>query len=579
MSHLAHLMRTFLLALCTLICALLGVSAAQAQTAAPKRVALLIGNADYQTENKLRNPVRDAELLAGVLKDKLRFSDVRIERNLGIAAMDRVIDDFIQLARGADSVVFYYSGHGMKRAADDRRNFLLPVDASVGRPGSLDVERQAVDAQRLRDRLKSLGARVTLLILDACRNGPVGSKSGDKGLARMGGSNQLLVAYATEEDQVAADGSGTNSPYARALALALQRPEPLLQQLDWVADEVEKEVPGQKPTRDGNLRATAWLGSPFAPVTPDNRVSIEDEAWALCRSASGSAVACEDYLSAYPQGRYLPLARTRLRELRETQPAPQRPSPPTVSTVAAGQVVKDCDVCPELVVIPGGSFVMGLSASETGRASDERPQRAVAVKGFLLGKYEVTQGEWKAVMGSNPSGFKDCGDRCPVEEVSWNEVQEYLKRLNAKSGKAYRLASEAEWEYAARAGTTTPFSTGQTITAAQANFDGNYTYNGGPKGEYRSKTVTVGSFGANIFGLHDMHGNVWEWVQDAWHDNYSGAPSDGSAWMNGGDQSRRVLRGGSWSSTPHRLRSASRFFDAPDDRSETVGFRVARTDF
>ena len=307
-------------------------AAGPAPAQSPKRVALLIGNADYQVEAKLKNPVRDAELLAGVLRDKLKFTDVRVERNLGVTAMDRAIDAFIERARGADSVVLYYSGHGMKRAANDRRNFLLPVDASVGRPGSPDVERQAVDAQRLRDRLRELGARVTLLVLDACRNGPGGSKNGDKGLARMGGSNQLLVAYATEEDQVAADGTGNNSPYAEALAQALQRPEPLLQQLDWVADEVEKMVPGQKPTRDGNLRATAWLGNPIAPVTQDNRAPIEDEAWALCRSTSSSGVACEDYLSTYPAGRYAGLARTRLRELQAARANPGRPETPSSPT-------------------------------------------------------------------------------------------------------------------------------------------------------------------------------------------------------------------------------------------------------
>lgn len=403
------------------LCCWLAALAAAGQAAAqgPKRVALLIGNADYQVEAKLKNPVRDAELLAGVLRDKLKFTDVRVERNLGVTGMDRAIDAFIERARGAESVVFYYSGHGMKRAANDRRNFLLPVDASIGRPGSADVERQAIDAQRLRDRLRDLGAKVTLLVLDACRNGPGGSKSGDKGLARMGGSNQLLVAYATEEDQVAADGTGNNSPYAQALAQALQRPEPLLQQLDWVADEVERVVPGQKPTRDGNLRATAWLANPFAPVTADNRMQIEDEAWALCRSASSSGVACEDYLSTYPAGRYVGLARTRLRELQATRantPRPdtsENPAPPTpnlVQGLSAGQVVQDCDVCPKLVVIPAGSFQMGSwDGGDT-----ERPVREVRVGSFLLGQTEVTQGQWRAVMGSNPSHFKDCGDNCPV---------------------------------------------------------------------------------------------------------------------------------------------------------------------
>lgn len=239
---------------------------AQAQ-AAGKRVALLIGNADYAHERKLKNPANDAELLGGVLKNDLRFDDVRIERNLGVAAMDNAIRAFAERARGADAVVFYFSGHGMKKNVNDRRNFLLPIDARTGTADALDLERQAVAAEAVRDRLKTLGARVTLVVLDACRDGPGGGKSGNKGLSRNGGGNQLLVAYATEEDQTAEDGLGNNSTYAAALAEALKRPEPLLAQLDWVADEVQRRVPGQVPTRDGNLRHNAFLIPP-APSMP-----------------------------------------------------------------------------------------------------------------------------------------------------------------------------------------------------------------------------------------------------------------------------------------------------------------------
>lgn len=515
-----------------LCCWLAALAAGQAAAQSPKRVALLIGNADDQVEAKLKNPVRDAELLVGVLRDKLKFTDVRIERNLGVTGMDRAIDAFIEHARGAESVVFYYSGHGMKRAAKDRRNFLLPVDASVGRPGSADVERRAIDAQRLRDRLRDLGAKVTLLVLDACRNGPGGSKSGDKSLARMGGSNQLLVAYATEEDQVAADGSGSNSPYAEALAQALQRPEPLLQQLDWVADEVEKMVPGQKPTRDGNLRATAWLGNPFAPVTPDNRAQIEDEAWALCRSAGSSSVACEDYLSTYPEGRYVSVARTRSRDLLAARPIPPRPdlspnpAPPTpgpAQGVSAGKVIQDCDVCPKLVMIPAGNFQMGSTDGHT----SESPVREVRVAEFFMGQTEVSQGQWKTLMGNNPSGFKDCGDDCPVEKVGWEDAQAYVKKLSERTGKTYRLPSEAEWEYAARAGSRTRWSFGdeESQLVEYAWFNGNST----------GRTQRVANRKPNAWGLHDMHGNVWEWVQDIWHDNYHGAPTDTSAWTTGGE--------------------------------------------
>ena len=220
---------------------------------------------------------------------------------------------------------------------------------------------------------------------------------------------------------------------------------------------------------------------------------------------------------------------------------------------------------------------MGSPVGEPERSADEGPQRRGTVARVELGKTEVTQGQWKAVMGSNPSRFSSCGDDCPVERVSWDEVQSYIGKLNAKTGKEYRLPSEAQWEYAARAGTSTAFFTGQTITPSQANFDGEYTYNGSAKGENRKTTVKVGSFGANAFGLQDMHGNVWEWVQDCYDEGaYSGkAPSDGGAYEVAGC-SLRVARGGSWIYFPQFLRSAYRFWDSPGSRVFNIGFRLAR---
>jgi len=208
----------------------------------------------------------------------------------------------------------------------------------------------------------------------------------------------------------------------------------------------------------------------------------------------------------------------------------------------------------------------------------ENPQHQVEIKRFALGRTEVTQGEWQAAMRNNPSRFKDCGDDCPVEQVSWNDAQEFIKKLNQRTGKAYRLPSEAEWEYAARAGVTTAFSMGNCISMQQANYDGqNYSYNNcSSTGVFRKSTVKVGSFKANAFGLYDMHGNVYEWVEDRYHDNYQGAPSDGSAWLSGG-KDYRVLRGGSWDYGPGNLRLASRNRTSPDIRNGRYGFRVART--
>jgi formylglycine-generating enzyme required for sulfatase activity len=225
----------------------------------------------------------------------------------------------------------------------------------------------------------------------------------------------------------------------------------------------------------------------------------------------------------------------------------------------------------EMVAIPGGTFLMG---SSQGRSyEDERPQHRVTVAAFLMGKYLVTQEQWQAVMGTDLP-WRCNGAKRPVENVSWNSACEFCERLSRKSGRVYRLPSEAEWEYACRAGTATPFSFGETITTDLANYCGEHTYRAEPKGVYRHETTEVGSFPPNAFGLYDLHGNVWEWCADTWHDSYDGAPTDGSAWKSGRD-SFRVVRGGSWHEPPDNCRSALRLRLDPSEGDDLIGFRLA----
>jgi formylglycine-generating enzyme required for sulfatase activity len=227
----------------------------------------------------------------------------------------------------------------------------------------------------------------------------------------------------------------------------------------------------------------------------------------------------------------------------------------------------------EMVKIPGGRFLMGSPEMEAKRDDNESRQHDVDVPEFWMGKYVVTQQQWQAIMGNEPSYFT--GKNRPVERVSWNNATEFCEKLSKKTGRDYRLPSEAEWEYACRAGTTTPFYFGETITGELANYKASETYADEQKGEYRKQTTPVGQFPPNAFGLYDMHGNVWEWCQDVWHSSYDGAPDDGSAWVNGGDSSRRVLRGGSWYSNPRRCRSASRSYYVSDETDYIViGFRL-----
>ena len=226
----------------------------------------------------------------------------------------------------------------------------------------------------------------------------------------------------------------------------------------------------------------------------------------------------------------------------------------------------------EMVEIPGGTFMMGSPANEAQRESDESPQHRVTVPSFCIGKYELTQAQYQAIMGANPAYFK--GNKRPVEQVSWDDAVAFCEKLSQKTGKKYRLPSEAEWEYACRAGTTTPFYFGESITPDLVNYDGNYPYASAPKGQYRQQTTDVGTFPPNAFGLYDMNGNVWEWCQDEYKANYTGAPIDGSALtsLNGGNT--RLLRGGSWLDNARYCRSADRFSASRGNRYYYCGFRV-----
>ncbi|MBS3026402.1 MAG: SUMF1/EgtB/PvdO family nonheme iron enzyme [Dolichospermum sp. DET50] len=281
--------------------------------------------------------------------------------------------------------------------------------------------------------------------------------------------------------------------------------------------------------------------------------------------------------------------------LQSPKPQPPKPQPPipsnnlktfsfeVVTTDARGNITNQRKesakyftedlgngVTLDMVEIPGGTFIMGSPTSEENRSSSESPQHQVTVPSFYMGKYELTQAQYQAIIGTNPSNFK--GDNRPVQRVSWNDAVAFCEKLSQKTGKNYRLPSEAEWEYACRAGTTTPFYFGESITPDLVNYNGNYTYASVPKGQNRQQTTDVGTFPPNSFGLYDMHGNVWEWCQDDYRNDYINAPTDGSALTSLGVR-RKILRGGSWNYIPGYCRSAFRYsFNLAYARD--IGFRV-----
>ena len=324
------------------------------------------------------------------------------------------------------------------------------------------------------------------------------------------------------------------------------------------------------------LTNVSQQGREPAEVTPIQR---EDKFWDDA-VAIGNSDAFDAYLSKYPSGQYAGLARAHLARLKISAAGGQSATPPpSANSVAsappasapvaarnADTVLKDCPACPTIIKVPAGEFMMGSSPSEAGRYSDEGPQHRVAVRSFSMGRTEVTQAQWRAVMGSNPSHFTSCGDDCPVEVVSWDDAQKFVARLSSQTGHAYRLPSEAEWEYACRAGSQQRYCGSDNVEDV-AWFDSNS----------RATTHAAALKRPNGWGLYDMSGNVFEWTQDCWNANYNGAPTDGSAWTQG-DCSQRVVRGGSWDNYPQFLRAANRSRSTTASRYNYGGFRVARTD-
>jgi formylglycine-generating enzyme required for sulfatase activity len=243
----------------------------------------------------------------------------------------------------------------------------------------------------------------------------------------------------------------------------------------------------------------------------------------------------------------------------------------------------------EMVYIPSGSFMMGQTESERQVLiksygdlyqqvfACELPQHQVNIPAFYMARYPTTQAQYIAITRENPCRFQE--DCRPVESISWHQAMEFCQKLSEINGKECTLPSESQWEYACRANIEKPFSFGDTITTDVANYDGNYAYDGAPQGVCREQTTDVGTFLANDFGLSDMHGNVWEWCLDDWHDSYEGAPNDGSAWLDKNSPRSmlmpwKVMRGGSWSSNPYSCRSANRGYDSPANYFSYHGFRV-----
>jgi formylglycine-generating enzyme required for sulfatase activity len=539
--------RLWLWSLLLLACLILWPQTAQAQ-----RIALVVGNAAY-TDRPLRNPVNDAALMQTTLSS-LGFQ-VSVLRNADRKALLAGLRDFESKARNADVALFFYAGHGAQVGGS---NYLIPLNAQIN--AEADVPDEAVDAASVLRRIEDARAKVGLVILDACRDNPYtgSSRSGARGLARMNVPTGTIVAYATAPGSTADDGAGrSNGVYTEQLARHLAQPGLDIKDVfDRTAQEVERITAGkQRPREEVGLRGRFVLKEGGQPPQVVATARVEP-----VPVPAPQAPSVPEPPTASPSAPGVVAVAPAV--------APQQPlvSPP-LSAPVPGQTIKDCPICPELVVVPTGRFTMG-TALKANMYDWEKPVRDVSIFGFAIGKFEVTQGQWKAVMGSNPSQFNNCGDDCPVDNVSWDDAQAYIRKLNQISGKNFRLPSEAEWEYAARAGTRTRWSFGDNDSQI-----GQYAWIVDNSG---GRTQKVGQKRPNAFGLHDTYGNVEEWVEDCWFADYVGAPSDERAWTSPCREDRRVLRGGHWSHLAVGSRSASRGGLDPKSRKPYIGLRLAR---
>jgi formylglycine-generating enzyme required for sulfatase activity/uncharacterized caspase-like protein len=511
-----------------------------------------------------------------------------------------------------DNLWFFFAGHG-RRHKD--RDYLMPIDVD---PGNLDGT--AISLNYITERLRRCGADNVILFLDACRN--EGARDGEGiGLKQQGVITLFSCSPNERSYEIEALRQGA---FTHTLLQGLRvqgegncaTVERLYDYLKWQVPELNSrhQKPRQTPyaiaepatklhlilvPKFATLADGLPLRSAALEAENENDLELAEQLWI-------------HVLAVWPADPQAIRAVMRIAvRLVSAVPSPEEPMPvetqaswishqPTLQMFQFEVITVDAQgeeiqhesrtaeffaedlgkgVSLDMVSISGGTFWMGSPNTEIKRSkSEERCQ--VTISEFFIGKYSVTQAQWNAiaalpqvrrVLDLDPANF--IGANRPIEQVSWDDAIEFCSRLSHKTGRPYRLPSEAEWEYACRAGTTTPFHFGETLTPELANYNGNHTYAQGPTGTYRGKTVDVGSFQPNAFGLYDMHGNVWEWCKDLWHKNDTEAPSDGSVRLNQ-NGNFYLLRGGSWEDIPWRCRSADRCGLTHGDCDNGFGFRV-----
>jgi formylglycine-generating enzyme required for sulfatase activity len=519
----------------------------------PARVALVIGNASYpDASTPLSTTIRDARTVA----EELRRSEfeVDIKENLGKEEMRRAIDAFTGKIRRDMAALFYFSGYGIQVA---RQTYLLPINAQVW--SEADLRREGFSVDGLLTEMNGKGANVKIVIIDAARRNPFERRfrASASGLAAIDAPQGTLAMYSAAPGKLINDGSGANSVFISELMKELRVPS-------LTAEEVFNRA-RIGVSRASNGEQVPWVASSL----------VEEFYFGSSRSAATApapAPAPVPQPAPLPaptvQPRPAPIPPVATAPAPAPSPAPTTPRQPVSSEAKPGESFRDCQGCGEMVIVPAGAFDMGSNTDY------ESPvHRVTLANPFAIGRYEVTFDEWdrcveeKGCKAQPDDREWGRGDR-PVINVSWVDAKAFATWLSQKTGQTYRLPSEAEWEYAARAGTNTPFWWGRDAGSRQANCRECSTSTG-------QQTSPVGSYKPNPFGLYDTAGNVAEWVEDCWNDNYRGAPKDGTAWTAG--QCRlRVLRGGAYDSQAKTVRSTARFRYDTDVRYSSNGFRLVR---
>ena len=522
-----------------------------------------------------------------------------------------------QLLTSADNLWFFFSGHGNRGLGGD---YLMLSDSNPRR-----LEQTALSVSYITERLRNWGAGNVVMFVDACRNVENQARGGTITLQDYQG---MIAFYSCRTKEKSLEvKSIKRGAFTHILLQALE--ETKRQNRCLTVAELEQylmtEVPKLSPNQHPLARVEPTYKSNFVlfgEAQKSNIESLKNLAYRkVVEDKKEEARELLIHANIAAKGGDLDIINLLVNLSSSSRVVKSKSIEPldlltdkfeTVTFDYRGEIIgrksrtaryytQDLGkgITLEMVAIPGGTFTMGTEDEEIERLvkkfnwegfRKERPQHQVTVPPFFMGKYPITQAQWRAIasrtdlkvkqdldLNLNPAYFKDSpdSDRRPVEQVNWDHAIEFCARLSKLTGREYRLPSEAEWEYACRAGTTTPFYFGETITGKLANYCASETYAEEAKGEDRQQTTPVGQFPPNAFGLYDMHGNVWEWCADTWHDNYDGAPTDGSAWIENGNDNLSPLRGGSWYYDPNRCRSAYRY---DNDRRGNVdydyGFRV-----